>query len=118
MSTRPKKELDRYELHVENQNWIPNKQNPERIEITVSTEVEIDGETHEIEVTPPAFEPNQVATGSWEKHACRYVDKKIAEIRGEGKHEVPDLEGETVENSGYDFTGPGDKDRYPEGPDV
>lgn len=108
MSRRPKKKLDRYELTVEKQNYIPNKENPKRIELTVSAEV--DGE--KIEVTPPAFEPKQVATGAWEKHACRYIDKEIEKNEGRCKHDVPDLEGETIENSGYDFTGP-ERD-YPE----
>lgn len=108
MSRRPKKKLDDYEITVEEQNHIPNRENPERIEITISTKHE--GER--IEVTPPAFTPQQVASGAWEKHACRYIDKEIEELEGETKHEVPDLEGEKIKNSGYDFTGP-ERD-YPE----
>lgn len=113
MSNRPNKKMEEYEFEVKSQNYIPNKKNPERIEITISFEYE--GETYEI--TPPAFEPGQVADGGWEKHACRYIDKKIEEVEGESKHEIPDLEGEKIKNSGYDFTGPQDKEKYPEGPD-
>jgi len=110
----PKKKLEEYEMEVEEQNYVPNKENPQKIEITISFEHE--GERHEISL--PRFDPKQVATGSWELHACRYIDKKIENLEGKTKHEIPDLEGETIKNSGYDFTGPGDKDRYPEGPDV
>ena len=114
MTNQPKKKLDEYEMDVESQNYIPNKENPKRIEITVS--FEYDGETYE--VTPPPFSPSQVAKGSWEKHACRYIDKRIEDIEGKTQHEIPNLEGETIKNSGYDFTGPQDKERYPEGPDT
>jgi len=108
MTRRPQKKLDKYELTVEEQNYIPNRENPERIEITVSAEV--DGE--KITVTPPAFAPRQVASGQWEMHACRYIDKELEKKEGKTQHDIPDLEGETIENSGYDFTGP-DRD-YPE----
>lgn len=114
MTNQPKKKLDEYEMEVESQNYIPNREKPQKIDITIS--FEYDGERHEINL--PNFEPEQVASGSWEKHACRYIDRKIEQLEGKSKHEIPDLEGESIRNSGYDFTGPQDKDRYPEGPDV
>jgi len=110
----PKKKLDNYSCKVQNQKYIPNKENPEKIEITFT--FEYGGKTFEI--TPPPFEPQQVANGSWEKHACRYIDKKIASIEKEPVNNVPDLTGKEIKNSGYDFTGPGKPDDYPEGPDV
>ena len=96
------------------QEYIPSKDEPEYIEITIS--FTYDGDSYEI--TLPRFEPRQVADGRWEKHACRYIDKKIDKIENRIEEEIPDLKGEKIRNSGYDFTGPENKDRYPEGGDV
>lgn len=103
-----KKKLDNYEFTVENQEYIPDRENPERIELTVS--FEYDGESYT--VTPPAFEPKQVANGQWEMETCIYIDKKIQEVECSCQHEVPDLRGERIENTGYDFTG--SRREYPE----
>lgn len=114
MSHRPNKNFDSYEFTVEKMDYIPNQENPERIEMTVSTTVEVNGEKKDIEISPPAFTPDQISSGRWEKHVCRKIDDKVDEIKGETRHEIPDLEGETIENSGYDFTGPKNSERYSE----
>lgn len=103
-----KKKLDEYKIQVEKQEFIPNKENPQKIVVTFS----FTHEGEEYEITPPAFKPRQVATGQWEQQACLYVDDKIEEIEGKSKHEIPDLEGEEVKNSGYDHTGT--QRNYPE----
>lgn len=86
---------DKYQFEVVNQEYIPNKENPQRVKITVETE--IDGE--KVQETK-RFTPKQVSEGRWEKHFCRWVDEQTE------TNNIPDLQGETIENSGYDHTGP------------
>ena len=104
------KNLERYQFDVEEQEYIPDKENPDWIEITISFTYD----ENEYEITLPRFEPKQVADGRWEKHACRKIDKKVEEIEEQKDYDIPDLKGERIQNSGYDFTGPKDKDKYPE----
>lgn len=92
-----------YEYTVESQDTITDGDgNIQRYLVTVSTE--IDGDTHEKEFRVP---PRQLAQGTWEQHVVRWID----DLKGESP-KVPDLEGETLTNSGVDHTGP-DRD-YPE----
>lgn len=107
-----KTNLDNYEFTVTRQDFIPDTQNPDFIDIDV--EFEFEGETYEVKGL--RFEPRAISDGSYEQQVCIAIDKKIDEVRGETKHEIPDLEGETVENTGYDGTGT--QNDYPEKPDV
>lgn len=100
--------LENYEFTVKDQNYIPNKENPEKIEMTV--EFEYNGQKHEL--TPPAFKPVQIANGQWEQQVCIYIDDKVQQIKGNVKENVPNLEGESIQNSGYDNTGPKNSERY------
>lgn len=84
-----------HKFTVVNQEYIPNKENPQNVEITV--EAEINGQTRK---ETKRFKPKQVSQGRWEKHFCIWIEEQ------EENKDVPDLQGETIENSGYDFTGP------------
>lgn len=90
-----------YEFEVKKQNYIPNKENPKKVEITVRAEINGESKTE-----TKRFVPKQVAEGRWEKHFCRWIEEQ------EEQTEIPDLEGEIIRNSGYDHTGP-ERD-YPE----
>lgn len=90
-----------HNLKVIEQNFIPNKEEPKRVEITVETDV--NGES--IQKTM-RFKPSQVSEGRWEKHFISWIEKQ------EKSRKIPDLKGENVKNSGYDHTGP--EREYPE----
>lgn len=106
----PKNEKGFYEFDVVEQQFIPNKENPKRIKLRVKAEVDTtgDGSLEEIE-KGFRFAPKQVRTGSFEKHVVSWIEEIEAD-----HCECPDLEGERIENSGYDFTGT-ERD-YPEKP--
>ncbi|MGK7368813.1 MAG: hypothetical protein ACNS64_01260 [Candidatus Halalkalibacterium sp. M3_1C_030] len=90
-----KNEKGFHEFEVLEQDFIPNRENPKRIEITV--EADVNGE--KIEQKFP-FSPKQVTDGRWEKHVVTWIEDQ------EEDKDVPDLKGEKIQNSGYDFTGP------------
>lgn len=92
-----------YEFTVESQDTIEDGNgNVQRYLVTVSTTVENERFEKQFRIAP-----RQLAQGTWEKHVVRWID----ELQG-NTHNVPDLEGETLTNSGIDHTGP-DRD-YPE----
>ena len=84
----------KHEFKVLNQENIPNDENPEKVKITVEGQI-----NNEKKTVTKTFTPKQVRQGRWEKHFCIWIEEQ------ENK-KVPNLEGETIENSGYDFTGP------------
>lgn len=90
-----------YRFKVKKQEFIPNRNEPQHVNITV--EADINGETKENTFT---FKPRQVSQGSWEQVVMRWIENKEAE------NDIPDLEGETLKNTGYDHTGP--ERSYPE----
>jgi len=92
---------DKYEFDVKKQEFIPNKENPEKVKITVETSINGEKQTE-----TKRFTPKQISEGRWEKHFCRWVDEQEENV------DVPNLEGEKITNSGYDHTGP-DRD-YPD----
>jgi len=98
--TKQKRRQDVYKFDVERQDFVPNKENPEKIFITISTEYE--GE--EIRFEDLKFDPRQVATGAWEKVIVAKIDRKIDEINARTEWNVPDMEGETLENKGGNDT--------------
>jgi len=97
------KQDNMYELKVVKQKYIPNKDNPSKIELTC--EAEIQGVTKRKSLT---FSPRQVADGRWEKHFITWLEQE----EGEKKQDVPDLENERIKNTGTDGTGP--ERNYPE----
>jgi len=90
-----KNEKGYHEFEVVEQDFIPNKKNPKRIEITVKANINGETKTQDF-----PFGPKQVADGRWEKHVVSWIEDQ------EGELEIPDLKGEKIQNSGYDFTGP------------
>lgn len=88
-------------MNVVEQEYIPNRENPQKIAITV--EADVNGERKQ---QRKVFSPHQVSNGTWEKHFVKWIENQEKET------EIPDLQGETIENTGYDHTGP-ERD-YPE----
>jgi len=103
-----KKNLDEYEFTITRQNHIPDKQNPKFIEL--DAEFEYNGDTYKVKGLK--FHPKSIANGSYERQVCIKIDEKIDKIEGETKHELIDLTGQTIKNSGYDGTGI--QNEYPE----
>lgn len=108
---KEKQNLEKYRFKVEEQDFIPNRENPKRVFISIS--FEYDGEKHFIEELP--FSPKQVATGSWERVVLKKIDRKIDDLQEECKHEIPDLKGEEIENDGPNTPDPGYD--YPDRPE-
>lgn len=84
-----------YEFDVVKQDFIPNKENPQHIEIKVKANINGEKKTNKF-----TFKPRQVSQGSWEQVVMRWIENK------EASKQVPDLEGETLKNTGYDHSGP------------
>lgn len=103
-----KKNMEQYEFTVTRQDFLPNKENPDLIEI--DAEFEYKDETYKVKDLK--FNPKSIANGSYERQVCIKIDDKIDAIEGRTKHEMIDLTGQTIKNSGYDGTGV--HNEYPE----
>jgi len=105
MAHRPENLLDTYTWEIVKQEKISDN----RYELTAKTVVE----GTEITVQPPAFTAEQIKTGRYEKHICKYIDRKLDKMDvGPDKKKPPNLEGRSFESNGYDLTGPDNE--YPD----
>lgn len=108
---KKKQNMEYYDFKVEEQDFVPNKENPKKVFITIS--FEYGGDRHLIEHLK--FSPQQVATGSWESVAVTKIDDKIDSLESCCRHDVPELEGVEIHNDGPNTPEPGYD--YPDRPE-